>query len=141
MNYWIFKCDPKRYHLASRMIDPNPQITWLVTRYKKVIAPGDIVFLMESGPRRAIRAVMRVDVGPHEMGESDGEQAFWVERDTETRCRVQGTISHRVELPITELEGVNGLENLSILNGVQQGTNFRVTDSEGDILMSMIERT
>ena len=140
MSFWIFKCNPKRYRLVARMGDSNPRITWLVTRYKTVIAPGDTVFLMEAGPRRAIRAVMRVDAGPHDMSEMDDEQAYWVERDTETRCRVQGTITHRADLPITELEGVEGLENLSILHGVQQGTNFRVTDSEGEVILSMIER-
>ena len=83
---------------------------------------------------------MRVDAGPHDMGEVDGEQAYWVERDAETRCRVQGTITHRADLPITELEGVEELENLSILHGVQQGTNFRVTDSEGEVILSLVER-
>ena len=140
MSYWIFKCDPERYRLSARLSDSNPAITWLVTRYKKVIAPGDTVFLLESGPRRAFRAVMRVDAGPHDMSEIEGEQSYWVERDTEQRCRVQGTITHRASLPVAELEGVEGLENLSILHGVQQGTNFRVTDSEGDILLSLLER-
>ena len=83
---------------------------------------------------------MRVDAGPHDMGEVDGEQAYWVERDAETRCRVQGTITHRADLPITELEGVEELENLSILHGVQQGTNSRVTDSEGEVILSLAER-
>jgi EVE domain-containing protein len=139
MSFWIFKCDPKRYRLSARLADPNPAITWLVTRYKKVIASGDTAFLMEVGPRRAIRAVMRVDAGPCEMAEVDSEQAYWVERDTETRCRVQGTITLRIDLPITELEGVEGLEALSILHGVQRGTNFRVTDSEGEVLLSLVE--
>ena len=140
MSFWIFKCDPKRYRLNDRMADPNPALSWLVTRYKKVIVPGDTALLMETGPRRAIRAVMRIDAGPAEMGELETEQAYWNERDTATRCRVRGTITHRVDLPITELAEVDGLENLSILHGVQQGTNFRVTDSEGDILMRLVER-
>jgi hypothetical protein len=140
MAFWIFKCDPKRYSLTDRMADPTPGISWLVTRYKKEIAPGDTVFLMESGPRRSIRAVMRVDAGPGEMGELEGEQAYWAERDTETRCRVLGTITHRVDLPVEELKSVDGLQDLSIFHGVQQGTNFRVTDKEGEILMSLVER-
>src|SRR5262245_54481687 len=45
MAFWIFKCDPKRYRLSDRLMDPNPEITWMVTRYKKEIAPGDTVFL------------------------------------------------------------------------------------------------
>lgn len=134
MSYWIFKCDPKRYRLNERMADPNSTITWLVTRYKKAISVGDTVFLMETGPRRAIRAVMEVEVGPHETSEDEREQTYWVERDTETRCRVLGS------LPIADLEGVEGLGDLSILHGVQQGTNFRVTDNQGAILLTLIAR-
>jgi hypothetical protein len=122
------------------MTDPNREISWLVTRYKKVIAPGDTAFLMETGPRRAIRAVMRVDAAPADMGELETEQVYWVERDTGTKCRVRGTITHRVDLPIEELKSVAGLENLSIFHGVHQGTNFRVTDEEGEVLMSLVER-
>jgi len=140
MAFWIFKCDPKRYRLSERIADPNPGISWLVTRYKNLIAPGDTVFLMEAGPRRSIRAVMRVDSGPADMSELEAEQEYWAERDTATRCRVRGTITHRVDLPAEELQSVPGLESLSIFRGVQQGTNFRVTDSEGDVLLSLAQR-
>ena len=76
MGFWIFKCDPRRYRLSDRVADPNPTITWLVTRYKKEIVPGDTIFLMETGPRRCIRAIMRVDLGPQEMGELESEQMY-----------------------------------------------------------------
>ena len=140
MAYWIFKCDPKRYRLSDRLSDPSPQISWLVTRYRREIAPGDIVFLLEAGPRRAIRAVMRVDSAPADLPELDSEQAYWAERDTETRCRVRGTITHRVDLPAAELESVDGLDQLSIFHGWQQGTNFRVSDTEGEIILSLAQR-
>ena len=45
MATWIIKCDPKVYRLSDRLSDPNNTITWLVTRYKNDIQPGDIVFL------------------------------------------------------------------------------------------------
>ncbi len=139
MSFWIFKCDPKRYRLSDRMADPNPTISWLVTRYKKQITAGDIVFLMETGRKRSIRATMRVDVGPQDLAELESEQVYWAARDTETRCRVRGTLTHRVNLPIEDLASVEGLRDLSILHGVQQGTNFRVTDTEGPLLMSLVE--
>lgn len=138
MAFWIFKCDPKRYCLSDRLMDPNPEITWTVTRYKKEIAPGDTVFLMESGPKRAIRAVIRVNTAPAEMVELETEQTHWAERDTATKCRVKSTITDRINLPVAELESAPGLENLSIFHGVQQGTNFRVSDAEGEILLSLV---
>lgn len=140
MSYWIFKCDPKRYRLSDRMSDSLAEASWLVTRYKNEIAPGDTAFLMETGPHRCIRAVMRVDEGPQEMAELESEQTYWAERDTEARCRVRGTLTHRTELPISELQSVDSLQNLTILNGFQQGTNFRITEEEGRIILSMIER-
>jgi hypothetical protein len=140
MAFWIFKCDPKRYRLADRVTDPMTETTWLVTRYKREIAPGDTVFLMETGPHRCIRAVMRVDSSPEQMPENEDEQQYWNGRDTEVRCRVRGTITHRAELPIAELEHINSLQDLSIFKGFQQGTNFRVSNDEGQVLLSMIER-
>jgi len=139
MSYWIFKCDPRNYRLADRICDPNPTITWWVTKYKKEIGPGDTVFLMETGANRFIRAVMRVDSVPQEMAERESEQAYWNGRDTGTRSRVVGTITHRADIAVDELSLVEGLQKLSIFHGVQQGTNFRVSDEEGAILISLVQ--
>jgi hypothetical protein len=140
MSYWIFKCDPKRYRLSDRVADPMNETTWLVTRYKNEITPGDTAFLMETGPQRCIRAVMRVDSSPREMAELEAEQQYWVERDTEARCRVTGTLTHRTELPISELQSIDSLQELSIFKGFQQGTNFRVSENEGRTILAMSER-
>jgi hypothetical protein len=109
-----------------------------VTRYKKDIQPGDTVFLMECGPKRAILAVMRVEEAPRDREELESEQAYWVSRVTERRCRVLGTITKRVNLPVDELKSVEGLSTLSILKGYQQGTNFKVSDAEAAILLRMV---
>jgi hypothetical protein len=139
MSYWIFKCDPKKYRLGVRLAElPNPATTWLATRYKKEIAPGDIAFLMETGPKRAIRAVMRVDSNPSEMAELPHEQDYWASRDTEIRCRVLGTLTHRVYVPVDEFKEVEALQGLPIFKGFQQGTNFRVSEEEGRLLMSLV---
>ena len=139
MNYWIFKCNPKRYGLTDRLVDPASRITWLVTRYRKQIDVGDTVFLLETGSKRAIRAVVTVTVSPHETEELESERAYWKEPDFGKKWRIEGTITHRVELPITEIEAVDGLLNLSIIKGWQQGTNFRVSTHEGEILMEIIQ--
>jgi predicted RNA-binding protein with PUA-like domain len=139
MAYWIFKCDPKKYSLARRVAEEaTEEITWLVTRYRNEIAPGDTAFLMETGPHRSIRGVMRIDASPSEMSELPHEQAYWKDRDTEARCRVHGVLTHRPNLPIEKLRGVSGLEGLSIFHGFQQGTNFRVTDDEARIILAMV---
>lgn len=139
MNYWIFKCDPQKYRLNERMADPNPLITWNVTRYREQIQPGDIVFLWETGTERGIRAVLRVDSIPQEIPEIESEQRYWVARDTAIKCRVRGTIEKRdVKLSHSILRETPGLENLSVFVGFQQGTNFSVSCEEGAIIERLI---
>lgn len=140
MSYWIFKCNPAYYRLADRLNDPTTDITWLVSRYKSDIAPGDIAFLMETGPNRCIRAVMNIDSAPQDLPELEHEQRYWSERDTEVKCRVIGTITHRGELLISDIRSLEGLAELSILKGFQQGTNFRVSTEEGLLLLKLFEQ-
>jgi predicted RNA-binding protein with PUA-like domain len=142
VSYWIFKCDPKKYSLSDRLAnEPEPRTTWLVTRYKKEIAPGDTAFLMETGSKRAIRAIMRIDSSPVDLPELEHEQRYWKERDTEVRCRVTGDITDRVLLPIQELKDQEELQEISIFRGFQQGTNFKLTDDEGRKILSLALRT
>jgi hypothetical protein len=37
MAYWIFKCNPERYRITDRMADPNPNLTWTVSRHRDEI--------------------------------------------------------------------------------------------------------
>jgi hypothetical protein len=45
MAFWFFKCNPEQYRLAARLADPNPNTSWMVTRYRDEIGPGDTVFI------------------------------------------------------------------------------------------------
>lgn len=58
MAFWIFKYNPAVYRLAERLADPNPTITWLVSRFKEEINAGDTAFLWMTGRNRCMRAVM-----------------------------------------------------------------------------------
>lgn len=140
MPYWIFKCNPKKYSIARRSTDPNPEITWTVTRFRDEIGPGDTIFIWETGRNRAIRAVLRAESVPQEMLELTSEQSYWVEPDNTAQYRVLATITHRnVNLPNTLLRTVPELENLSLFHGFQQGTNFPVTHEQGAILLRLVE--
>jgi predicted RNA-binding protein with PUA-like domain len=140
MAYWIFKCNPEKYHLADRLADPNPTMTWTINQHRSEIGPGDTVFLWVTGHNRGISAVMRVDEGPRLMTELESEQRYWAERDTQEQWRVMGTITHRdFNLSHTILREEPGLENLSVFHGFQQKTNFPVTPAEGTILLRLIE--
>lgn len=137
MAFWIFKCSPEQYRLSERLADPNPATSWRITKHRDEIGPGDVVFIWETGPKRGIRAVMRVDEGPREIPELETEQPYNVRRDTETKWRVLRTLTHRdLTLSHVMLRNVAGLENLSVLRRdvYQQTTNFPVTPEEGVIL-------
>jgi predicted RNA-binding protein with PUA-like domain len=140
MAYWIFKCNPDKYHLEDRLADPEPAITWTVTRFREEINASDIVFLWVTGEQRGVRAVMKITEPPRSMTELEREQKYWAERDDDEQIRVIAIFTHRdVNLHHTELREVDGLENLSMFHGFQQGTNFRVTDAEGEVLMRLVE--
>jgi len=140
MAFWIFKCNPQIYQLEAHLADPNPTITWTVTRYRDEIQAEDTVFLWATGADRGIRAMFRVDAPPRPMAELDSEQAYWKNGDTRQKWHVIGTLSHRdIHLSHTLLRQTSGLEGLSVFHGFQQATNFRVTSAEGAILMRLIQ--
>jgi hypothetical protein len=127
-----------RYRLDDRLADPNPVLTWTVSRYRDRIRPGDTAFLWGTGEGRGIRAVMRIDQAPRDMPELETEQPYWAERDPDVRTRVGGTLRHRaVGLSADDLRRVPGLEGLSVFRGFQQATNFAVSEQEGAILLAL----
>jgi predicted RNA-binding protein with PUA-like domain len=139
MAFWIFKCNPDKYRLADRLADPNPTLTWTVSRFRDEISAGDTVFLWVTGSQRGIRAVLRVDEPPRLMVEMESEQEYWADRDTQEQFRVVGTLIHReVNLPHTELREIEGLADLSVFTGFQQATNFPVTPTQGEILSRLV---
>ena len=140
MSYWIFKADPNVYRLDDRLNDPEPTNSWRVTKYKDEIQNGDTAFIWRTGRDRGIRAVMRIDSAPVESKEIETEQKYLVERDTRLRYRVKGTLTHRFPcISHRELRNMPDLENLSVLSKrvFQSGTNFKVTDDEGKILLAL----
>jgi predicted RNA-binding protein with PUA-like domain len=143
VSYWIFKANPKRFRIEDRLKDAQPQTTWLVTRYRDEVKPGDVAFVWCGGREPGIRAVMRADSGPEVRDELEHERRYWVDsQDASRRLRVLGEFTHRTALlPGKRLKSIRGLENLSVFRGWQQATNFRVTDSQGDILLRLVERS
>ena len=139
MAFWIFKCNPDKYRLADRLADRNPTLTWKVSRFRGEIKADDTVFVWVTGPQRGIRAVIRVVEPPRLMAEIESEQAYRVERDTQEKFRVVGTLIRRnVNLPHHELRDVEGLADLSVFTGVQRATNFPVTPTQGEILLRLV---
>ena len=139
MNYWIFKCNPEKYDVTRRMKDPEPGITWLVSRYKDEIKKGDFAFLWQTGSDRGIIGAMAVDSSPRLIDEMHNELQYCKELNSGLACRVTGRLIARTKLlPSVHLREVSGLEHLSVFHGFQMATNFRITHQEGDILGKML---
>jgi len=55
MNYWLFQAVPERYDLREQMI-AGRTVTWYATRYRNLMAPGDVVFFWLGGDE-ALRGI------------------------------------------------------------------------------------
>ena len=142
MRYWIFQCNPKRYDIDGRLAEGESEISWLVTRYKNDIAPGDLAFIWQAGPHRGVRAIMRVESAPGDLVDRDLDAQYWSDPgDKRLACRVQGTLIARFSVAgVDEIRAVPGLRDLSILR-VPQGTNFAVSQEEAGLLLKLLRRT
>ena len=140
MSYWIFKCNPDEYRIDERLKDAEPTITWRITRYKDEIKKRDIAFIWRTGAKRGLCAIIRIESDPREMQELDSEQKYNFERDIRIRMRIEGKFTNRFDcISHKQLRNTRGLENLSVFSGYRQTTNFRVTDEEGRILLTLAE--
>ncbi len=140
MNYWIFQANPDRYRLQDRLRDPNPEISWRVSRYRDEISPGDRAFVWQSGKSRGLCATLRVETAPEEIHELSGERQYATDPQiASVSWRVLATIESRFPIiPAAMLRATPGLESLSILGGFLQASNFRVTPEEARILNALI---
>lgn len=139
MSYWIFKCNPSKYNLDARLKDPEPLLTWTVTRFQNDIKAGDIVFLWRSGEPRGIVATIKVLSNPVAMFEMQHEKKYWDGADEKELVRVVAEITNRfIILLSSKLKETPGLEDLSVFHGFQQATNFPVRENEGEIILKTI---
>jgi hypothetical protein len=143
MNYWIFRCDPKRYRLADRLNDAgsNPAITWHIGQHTDEIQRGDVAVVWENGPKGGIRALIRIDSEPRVMPELDSELKYCVGLDDGPGLRVLGTIIKTTRpIPPDEVRNA-GLEEMAIFTAFKQGTNYSVRGSEVSRLLRLIGET
>lgn len=133
MNYWIFKSNPQKYDIDSRLDDPNPEIHWRVSRYRKEIKAGDIAFIWRAGPPRGVIGAMRIESDPFFLPFDPNNPEWTGEYKVDGRI-----ILHIPTLDSNYLKEVPGLENLSVFHGYQAATNFKVSHAEAEILITLM---
>ena len=139
---WIFQANPQVYDVRAA-IRKLPQIAWTVSKHKEEIAPGDRVYLWESGPHGGIVGVARV-VAPVSTGPMPKEDVTFWKKEPEkmdpdkawVQLRILGTIEPVLER--TQIASEPELSNLRILRQ-PQGTNFSVEKKEAEVLEGLLE--
>lgn len=140
MAHWIFQGNPKYYDFDRRRQCSPREITWLVTRYKDEIGRDDIAFVFICGKDPGIRGVLKITRYPDMMPELPHELQYYKVPPGGTEMRVLATITNAtVFVPKALLQATPGLEKLSILQGLGQGANFKVTPAEARIINRLIE--
>jgi len=128
MAAWIFQARPERYKLEEKLQVDTTE-TWLVTRYRKEMSRGDIVFFWRAGDRqeRGLYGWGRIidDEATNYKGWGWGIKVVY-------SCRFENFI------PVDEIEREGILDNNLILR-MPAGTNFKVTDEELRQLSEMIQ--
>ncbi len=143
MAYWIFKVNPKHYLIDDRLADPEVKTTWQVTKYRDEIKAGDTAFIWRTGSTRRNRglcAKIKITSNPIEMTEIDNEVPYCITLDVGIKCRIMGEFVERFPLICAQdIKVIPGLQGLSMFHGFQQGTNFAVSEEEGQILEKLID--
>ena len=127
MAAWIFQARPERYPLEDKIEVGNVE-TWLVTRYRKAMNKGDLVFFWRAGKRnkRGLYGwgCISDDAAINHEGWGRGRSVTY-------RCKFKEFIP----VDVIEREGI--LDDNLILR-MPVGTNFPVSDEELRDLARMI---
>lgn len=120
MKNWIFQGVPERYDVADpEKVDVGKEETWLVSRYREEMTPGDKVYLWRAGDKskRGIYAVGVIEETP-EYHEGWG----WGVK-VEYEKRLQSPISAEV------LSHKSSMKD-HLLFKMPIGTNFSLTEDQ-----------
>ena len=137
---WIFQANPLFFNITDA-VEKLTSMSWLVSRYKERIGPGDHIYLWRCGDDAGIVATGTVLSEPAPLPENEEELAFAVQpekfKGTETRVRLSIDTVVRPPLSKGDLKSDARLTELSILN-TSQGTNFPVAEDQAAVIDELI---
>lgn len=139
MAYWLFKTNPKRYAIDRRLLDKEAKTTWRAKQHAKKMQIGDIAFAYRTGKSPGIVAVLKLSALPKVMAEIESEKPYDLGDDTGPERRVLCHFSERPSLiPKKKLDRLFlDQSRKRILD--RQGTNFPLSDDEGDGILRLME--
>jgi hypothetical protein len=77
MAYWLFQGNPKYYRILDSILD-FAQMPWLVTRYAKLMEPGDGVLVWLAGKDAGIYAIAELLELPKLMPDVP-DRGYWID--------------------------------------------------------------
>jgi hypothetical protein len=128
MRAWIFQAKPEQYEIKD--IREDQEETWLVTRYRREMGRGDIVFFWRAGDRSE-RGIY--GWGNIVEGEAREIEGWGYGIRVEYRRRFHDFVS------VDDLERAGVLTD-NLIFRMPIGTNFRVSEEELEELAELIRR-
>jgi MoxR-like ATPase len=134
----LFQAVPDSWDLVKNLETwaVGEEDTWIASRYRREMRPGDLVALWSGGAKAGVYAVAELtgvpfeDAAPEWMHLAEGETKWWVPL----------RLTRALEVPLlkTELKEHPILQKLQVITS-PQGTNFPVVEPEWRALASLIE--
>jgi len=136
---WLFQANPKHWDLEHKLqtVSPSDEDDWTVTRYREEMSPGDTVVLWQGGPKAGVYAVGELvgepferELPPWRPPKNDGSETEWA---------ISFRYERILQSPITRERLLENreLRSLQVLRA-PQGTNFRVTEWEWEVLNALL---
>jgi hypothetical protein len=138
--FWIFQGNPNWFDIPAALAELK-EITWLVSRHRNEIRPGDRVFMWRSGDEAGLLAVCTVLTEPLEMDVPEEQRRFRINHpgspEVGFRCRLR---IDRVLSPFLAKDTLRNDERLAALSILvnAQGTNFPVTPAQAAVIDELI---
>lgn len=139
---WIFQANPDVFDI-DRAVSEEPEMSWVVRQYPKVVHAGDRVYLWRSGSEAGVIAVATVLTDPEELpGIGDSPYLLKPDALAKPEPRVQLRIDRVVSDPVrrTELLEHPVLKDLGVI-AFANATNFEVTAEQDAALRGLIDST
>ncbi|MFZ1752369.1 MAG: EVE domain-containing protein [Caldilineaceae bacterium] len=138
---WLFQANPRYYDLATELqaINVGDSDSWVVTRYREEMQPGDIVLIWQSGRQAGLYAIGQLTDEPEPVEERASEQEIADRPYLAADWRVTFRYTQLLEQPLLR----SSLKNHPILGTMQviqspQASNFRVSAAEWAAIRSLL---
>jgi hypothetical protein len=130
VKYWLVCCD-ERYPLADRLEDPDPRVSWRVTRYHDDMAAGDLAFVWLTGKRMGVCAVLHLTSSAEVVDTLEAETVDCVDVEIGPVYVIEAAVVARgFFLAGHSLRSQPALSEMSVFSESQHATEYHLSRPE-----------